>query len=123
MKTCWVVRIPLLVASFATALFEQEQRDTGGWHRPIFRVAVPFTSQFARWTVVSEGEDIDSLQHTLVISEDPLRAVTKERAWNEKHHLHTHVYYHAMKALKLREELYAHVIVLKDRAGPIRNPS
>ena len=66
--------------------------------------------------MASERKDIDSLQHTLVIGEDSLRAVTKERAWNEEHHLHTHVYYHAMKALKLREELYAYVTVLKDRA-------
>ncbi|MCK9907120.1 hypothetical protein MXD63_44895, partial [Frankia sp. Cpl3] len=78
--------------------------------------AIPFTSQFAKKMVVSERKDIDCLQHTLVIGDDSLRAVTKERAWNEKQRLHTHVYYHAMKALKLREELYAHVTVLKDRA-------
>jgi len=81
-----------------------------------FVVAVPFTSQFAKQMVASERKDIDRLQHTLVLGEDSLRAVTKERAWNEKHRLHTHVYYHAMKALRLREELYAHVTVLKDRA-------
>lgn len=81
-----------------------------------FVIAIPFTSQFAKGMVASERKDIDSLQHTLVIGEDSLRAVTKERAWSEKHRLHTHVYYHAMKALKLREELYAHVTVLKDRA-------
>nr|WP_080752165.1 IS1634 family transposase [Bradyrhizobium japonicum] len=81
-----------------------------------FVIAIPFTSQFAKKMVVSERKDIDCLQHTLVIGDDSLRTVTKERAWNEKQRLHTHVYYHAMKALKLREELYAHVTVLKDRA-------
>jgi len=81
-----------------------------------FVVAVPFTSQFAKRMFASERKDIDHLQHTIVIGEDSLRAVTKERAWNETHRLHTHVYYHAMKALKLREELYAHVTVLRDRA-------
>lgn len=81
-----------------------------------FIIAVPFTSQFAKRTVVSERKDIDHLQNTLVVGEDSMRAVTKERAWNEKHRLHTHVYYHAIKALKLREELYAHVTVLKERA-------
>lgn len=81
-----------------------------------FIIAIPFTSQFAKRMVASERKDIDQLQHTLVIGEDSLRAVTKERAWNDKHRLHTHIYYHAVKALKLREELYAHVTVLKDRA-------
>lgn len=81
-----------------------------------FVIAVPFTSQFAKKMVASERKDIDRLQHTLVIGEDSLRAVTKERAWNEKHRLYTHVYYHAMQALKFREELYAHVTVLKERA-------
>ncbi len=51
-----------------------------------------------------------------VIGEESLRAVTKVRAWNEKHRLHTHVYYHAMKVMKLQKELYTHVTVLKDRA-------
>lgn len=81
-----------------------------------FVIAVPFTSSFAKKMVSSERKDIDRLQHTLVIGEDSLRAVTKERVWNENHRLHTHVYYHAMQALKLREELYAHVTVLKERA-------
>ncbi len=29
-KVCWVASIPLLVASLAIAVSEQEQRDTGG---------------------------------------------------------------------------------------------
>lgn len=81
-----------------------------------FVMAVPFTSQFAKQMVASERKDIDRLDHTLVIGDDTLRAVTKERAWNPQHRLHTHVYFNAMKAAKLREDLYAHVTVLKDRA-------
>ncbi|MGW8956309.1 hypothetical protein [Paenibacillus sp. NPDC055715] len=81
-----------------------------------FIIAVPFTSQFAKKMVVSERKDIDRLQHTLVIGGDSLRAVTKERVWNEKYRLHTHVYYHAMQAAKFREELYAHVTILKEQA-------
>ncbi len=29
-KVCWVAGVPLLVASLAIAVSEQEQRDTGG---------------------------------------------------------------------------------------------
>ncbi len=82
-----------------------------------FVVAVPFTSQFAKKMVASERKDIDHLQRTLVLGENSMRAVTRERAWDEKHRLYTHVYYHALKALKLREELYAHVTVLKERGN------
>ena len=33
-------------------------------------------------------------------------------------YLHTHVYYNAIKAMKLRENLFAHVTLLKERANP-----
>ena len=81
-----------------------------------FIIAVPFTTGFAKRMIVSERKDIDHLQHTLVLGEDSLRAVTKERAWNAQHRLHTHVYYHALKAVTRREDLYAQVTVLKERA-------
>ena len=38
MKIRLVARVPLLVASLAIAVSEQEQRDAGGWHKAIFRV-------------------------------------------------------------------------------------
>ena len=81
-----------------------------------FIIAVPFTAGFAKRLVASERKDIDRLQHTLVLGDDTLRAVTKERAWNAQHRLYTHVYYHALKAVTRQEELYAQVTVLKDRA-------
>ena len=81
-----------------------------------FLIAVPFTTGFATRMVASERKDIDRLQHPLVLGEDSLRAVTKERAWNAQHSLYTHVYYHALKAVTRREELYAQVTELKERA-------
>ncbi len=81
-----------------------------------FLIAVPFTTGFATRMVASERKDINRLQHTLVLGEDSLRAVTKERAWNAQHSLYTHVYYHALKAVTRREELYAQVTELKERA-------
>jgi transposase len=81
-----------------------------------FIIAMPFTSRFAKRLVASERKDIDCLQNTLVMGQDSLRSVTKQRAWNEKHRLYTHVYYNPMKALKLREELYAYVTILKEWA-------
>lgn len=93
----------------------------GGTGAIRFVIAVPFTAQFAKKMVVSEKKDIDRLHNTMVIGGDSIRAVTKLRSWNQTCKLHTHVYYHAMKALRLREELYAHVTLLKDRAEA--NPS
>lgn len=81
-----------------------------------FIIAIPFSSTFARKMVSSEQKDIDQLENTIVIGEDSLRAVTKQRVWNKNHRLYTHVYYNPMKALKLREELYAYVTILKERA-------
>ena len=81
-----------------------------------FIIAVPFTSNFAKKQVESERMDIDRLQNTIVAGGDSIRAVSKLRSWNKEHKLYSHVFYNAMKAMKHREELYAHVTVLKERA-------
>lgn len=81
-----------------------------------FIIPVPFTSVFAKKQVESERKDIDSLQNTIVSGDDSVRGVTKLRAWNKEHKIHTHVYYNELKAMKLRENLYAHVTLLKERA-------
>ncbi|MDD2402891.1 MAG: IS1634 family transposase [Clostridia bacterium] len=81
-----------------------------------FIIAVPFTSGFAKKQVESERKDIDCLQNTIVIGGESIRGITKLRAWNTKHKLYVHVYYNAMKAMNIREEMYAHVTVLKKMA-------
>ena len=81
-----------------------------------FIIAVPFTSSFAKKQVESERKDIDSLQNTIVSGSDSMRGVTKLRSWNKDHKIHTHVYYNAVKAMKLRENLFAYVTLLKERA-------
>jgi len=86
-----------------------------------FLIAVPFTAGFAKKQVESERKDIDRLQNTIVNGGDSFRGVTKLRSWNKNHKLYTHAYYNAMKAMKLREELYAHVTVLKEQA--VANPA
>jgi len=45
-----------------------------------------------------------------------MRAVTKVRAWNKEHNVFTHIYYSAKKAFYRREELYAHVAILREKA-------
>lgn len=81
-----------------------------------FVIAMPFTSKFAQKMVDGERKDIDCLDKTLVIGEQSLCAVTKNRAWDKDYQLYTHVYYDAMNGAKIREELYAYVTALKERA-------
>jgi transposase len=64
----------------------------------------------------SERKDIDTLSNTIVCGKESLRAVTKSRRWNNKHKVYTHVYYNARKAQGIREDLYAHVAVLREQA-------
>lgn len=85
-------------------------------NRMRFIIAVPFTASFAKNQVSSEKKDIDCVENTLVMGGDSIRGATKIRSWNEGHTLFTHVYYNALRAMKTREELYAHVTVLKERA-------
>lgn len=81
-----------------------------------FIIAVPFTTGFAKNQVSSERKDIDCVENTLVIGSDSIRGVSKLRSWNKGQKVFVHVYYNVLKALKAREELYAHVAVLKERA-------
>jgi hypothetical protein len=81
-----------------------------------FIVAVPFTSTFAKRMVEGERKDIDTVANTIVVGDDPMRAVTKVRAWGDGHDVYAHAYFNAKKASKLKEELYADVAMLKRQA-------
>jgi transposase len=81
-----------------------------------FIIAVPFTNKFAKGLIKSESKGIDTLSNTIVTGKDSLRAVTKLCPWNKDYNVYAHVYYNARKALGIREDLYAHVAVLKEQA-------
>ena len=81
-----------------------------------FVISLPFTSKFAKDMVEGEKEGIDTLSKTIVNGKESLRAVTKRCAWDDGHNVYAHVYYNARKALGLREDLYAYVATLRDRA-------
>jgi transposase len=85
--------------------------------RADFIIAVPFTNKFAKELVKSESKDIDTLSNTIVCGKDSMRAVTKLRRWNNNHKVYTHVYYNARKAQGIREDLFAHVATIRERAA------
>lgn len=94
----------------------------GGDGRPPvkFLIAVPFTSSFAKKQIDSERKDIDCAENTLLVGGCSMRAVTKERSFSKDHKVYTHIYYNAKKASGIREDLYAHVALLKEEA--VENP-
>jgi transposase len=81
-----------------------------------FLIAMSFTLNFTQKQIESEIKDIDRFENVIVIGDDILRGITKERAWDTKHKLFTHVYYNASAALADRDKLYAHVIHLMEEA-------
>lgn len=82
-----------------------------------FIVAVPFTSGFAKKQVEHERQCIDSITKTLRIGgEKTLRAVTREHKLGSGHTLHAHLYFSPDKAYGRREDLFAHVALLRDEA-------
>ena len=81
-----------------------------------FLLSVPFTCAFARKQIDSERKDIDVLENTIVVGGDSLRAVTKVRKWSAEHSVYTHIYYNARKAMGRREDLFAYVSELQERA-------
>jgi len=82
-----------------------------------FLIAMPFTMSFTKKQVDSERKGIDCFNNAIVIGDDVLRGVAKERSWSSKHKLFAHVYYNAAVALSARDKLYAHVLLLKKQAG------
>jgi len=100
---------------FSTRNVNYMLNDTG--NGPIkFLISIPFTSSFAKKQVESERKDIDCVENTIVINGYSMRAVTKERAWDKQHKLYTHIYYSSKKAMGIREELYAKVALLRQKA-------
>ena len=85
-----------------------------------FLLAVPFTMAFAKNQTDSERNDIDSVDNTIVIGDDTIRGVTKERSWGTKHTLYTHVFYNAELACQTKNRLYGRVAELK--AAVIKDP-
>lgn len=81
-----------------------------------FLISVPFTASFPKKQVENERKDIDSVENTIVINGQSMRAVTKERSWNKDHKLYTHIYYNVKKATSIREDLYAKVALLRQKA-------
>ena len=81
-----------------------------------FMIAVPFNNKFAKEMVKGEGKGIDTLSNTIICGKESLRAVTKLRCWGNRGKVYAHVYYNAKKAQGIREDLYAHVARLRDRA-------
>jgi transposase len=79
-----------------------------------FVIAVPFTSRFAKDLVKSKS--IDTLSNTIVNGKESLRALTKICSWNNKHKVYAHVYYNALKAQRILEDLYIHVATLREEA-------
>ena len=79
-----------------------------------FVISVPFTSSFAKQQI--DKKDIDSIKNTIVVNGESMRAVTKVRSWSTGHKIFTHIFYNPRKAFQKREELYAHVTVLREEA-------
>jgi transposase len=81
-----------------------------------FIISVPFTSTFAKNQVENERKNIDTAKNTIVVGEDSMRAVTRIRFWDNEHKVFTHIFYGAEKATRKKEEIYAHIAVLREEA-------
>jgi hypothetical protein len=81
-----------------------------------FIIAVPFTSKFAKGQVDGERKDIDTVERTIRLGGETMRAVTKERAWGDGRKVYAHIYFAPRKALGRREDLFGYVSMLRDEA-------
>ena len=74
-----------------------------------FIVAVPFNLKFSSEAVSKERGTIDTIENTIIIGNDSVRGVTRRLNWEDRHALAMHVYYNALDAARIKEELYGNV--------------
>jgi hypothetical protein len=81
-----------------------------------FLISTPLTMRFTKNQISSEKKDIDSVDNTIVVGDDVIRGVVKNRAWDGLHMLYTHVYNNVELAHQARNKLYGFVAKLKREA-------
>ena len=73
-----------------------------------FLTAVPFSLAFAANAVNKERGTIDTIENTIIIGDDSVRGVTRRIKWDDKA-VYAHVYYNALEAARVKEDMYAKV--------------
>ena len=81
-----------------------------------FLIAMSFTLKFTKEQVLSEKNDIDRLENTIVIGDDVMRCVTNVKPWNVKHKVFVHTYFNAAHAAQIKEKLYGRIAKLVEHA-------
>jgi hypothetical protein len=81
-----------------------------------FVISVPFTCGFAKEWVRKERKDIDVPENTLRVNKGSVRTVSRRMEWPGGKTLKVHLCFNALKAAMRKEELYAHVSLLRERA-------
>ena len=74
-----------------------------------FLVATSFNLALTCEAVHKERGTIDTIENTIIIGDDSVRGVTRRLNWDDKHTLSLHVYYNALNAAKIKEEMYSDV--------------
>jgi len=73
-----------------------------------FLISVPFNLTFAKERVSEEKPYIDCIENIVLIGNDSLHAVTRVCTWG-KEKVFTHIYYNAIHAANVKEDLYANI--------------
>jgi len=74
-----------------------------------FLVATSFSLDFSCEAVNKERGTIDTIENTIIIGDDSVRGVTRQLKWGDKHTLAMHVFYNALDAAKIKEDMYSDV--------------
>jgi transposase len=112
---------PLLLVMDKGFFSKKNINDLLGINGLRFVIAVPFRTNFAKAQVENEKGAIDCVENTLVIGSNSIRAVSKKSVWEEDQPIYVHTYYNVLKAMRTQEDLYAHVVLLKELAQ--KNPT
>ncbi|MDR2460325.1 MAG: IS1634 family transposase [Deltaproteobacteria bacterium] len=79
-----------------------------------FMLSIPVTMKFAQDLVQEERNSIDTPENTIAIGSDILRAVTRNKLWDNIHKIQAHIFYNATSTYTRRNELYGHISTLRE---------
>jgi hypothetical protein len=79
-----------------------------------FMASLPFSTKFAKDLIETERDRIDTPDNAIVVGNDILRVVTRNKSWDNKRTIKAHLFYNAGLANAKKDELYGHVSLLKE---------
>jgi len=85
-----------------------------------FLLSLPMTLNFTKEQISKARDLIDTIENTIVVGDDIIRGVTRNRSWSSEHNVYAHSFFNSADAYNAKNRLYGKVALL--HAEALKNP-